>query len=815
MNDQQDLTARFNLIPGDTSGIDAVDKFNQRIAGMRQRTDALKQGFEDIEKIKLENLKKEFQSVEAFTKGMEGAQKHLLSVRKRMEELKEEFRSGSKDADRFTKEMSELEQQARKLDSALDAAGEKRRLDIGTGNLVDPSRAGAGGGLRQFGRELRNLPSTQIPGLGIGTDAVGNITRVSGALVDASEKSKVAAAAANLLTPALGAQAAATTAAFAPIALLVAGIGTVVVALKVLTDATSSNAEKINAFAENQRNLNERIAEGLKTEEARKELDKLTEAQERNKDTLATLQAGYDSAMEQLGALGGVVKVFSGDEDALANQINLTNEEIKKQQNEINALSGALENGSLAANDAAAELEKLTEKEKELTQQRQTSIDKIQALNDQERDLNAKFNQQQITQMVDRARQMGRVDEDYKIRDLRAEEDHTRQLLKLNKDFHSQITKINVDSQERAEDAVAALAKQEEASAEKRSKAIEDLNEKVADAESKYRKQAEKDAIEFGRRRREIENNFQRETSEARLDFDVRAFKDAQDEQKRELADLRTDRKDAKNERLEELKEEREAANENHDERLKQIDEEITKAREQANERIAEINIQQEAQLESLRTTHQERLGEDAETRRVMRERELEDRQRTAERQREDYEILTLRQKNAHDQQIKNLNDLELKELAIYYERDAQLTALLEKTKELSNLIGGTSSGTGSTGSWDAPTTPVNQPSNNFPTLPSDPSVGGGGSPKLMNPLSLARRSPLANPAAFANRGGGGGGRNNVTLQVNVSGNAFGNVWTQDQADAMAADIAAKIDLKQIETIDVVGMAINNKSRVT
>ncbi len=284
--------------------------------------------------------------------GIARALNELSKVRREIDTLTNEFKTGAKDVDTYTKELATLEKQARKLDEALASAGENRR--IGTdGALVDPAQASAGAALRRLGREGRNLPSMQIPGAGIGTDAISNIVRLTGAFTDLTAKSKVAAIAANVLTPALGAQAAATAAAYAPIAILVGGIVAIGVAITAFTNETSKNADRINAFAENQRDLNKRIADGLTTEDAQAELDRLTEAQQRNRETLATLQGAYDESQRRAGILGGVTKVLSGDEEALANQIEETNKTIKDQQAEMDALSAALANGSLAANDAA------------------------------------------------------------------------------------------------------------------------------------------------------------------------------------------------------------------------------------------------------------------------------------------------------------------------------------------------------------------------------------------------------------------------------------------------------------------------------
>lgn len=296
--------------------------------------------------------------------GVAKALNELGKIRRGIDTLTNEFKSGAKDVDTYTKELAALEKQARKLDDALTGVGEKRRLDAG-GQLVDP--ANAGGTLKKYGRGLRNLPSMPIPGTNLGTDAIGNLTRLAGAFTEITSTSKTAAVAANVLTPALGAQAAATVAAYVPIALLLGGLVAIGVAVKALADSTSQNADRINAFAENQRDLNKRIADGLTTEDAQAELDNLTEAQQRNRETLATLQAAYDESQRQLGVLGGVARVVSGDEEALANQIEETNKTIKDQQAEMDALSTALANGELAANDAA-------EAEQRLAQERSAAV---------------------------------------------------------------------------------------------------------------------------------------------------------------------------------------------------------------------------------------------------------------------------------------------------------------------------------------------------------------------------------------------------------------------------------------------------------
>jgi hypothetical protein len=185
----------------------------------------------------------------------------VAEVRKKIAELKTEFKAGGKDVDAFTKELATLEKQAKTLDKALDEVGEARRINADTGQLG--AQGGAGSGLRKAGRELRNLPSVQIPGAGIGTDAIGNLTRLTGTVIDLSEKSKLATAATELLTPALGAQTAATIGAATPLLALVGVFAVVGAAIKFFADNASQQADRINAFGENQRQLSERIEVSL------------------------------------------------------------------------------------------------------------------------------------------------------------------------------------------------------------------------------------------------------------------------------------------------------------------------------------------------------------------------------------------------------------------------------------------------------------------------------------------------------------------------------------------------------------------------
>lgn len=85
----------------------------------------------------------------------------------------------------FKKMVSEIDKataETNQLAVAFDKA-EKEAKDLSNvAPGVAPAAAPGKANLTQIGVQLRNLPSQQIPGLGIGTDAIGNIFRTLGAL---------------------------------------------------------------------------------------------------------------------------------------------------------------------------------------------------------------------------------------------------------------------------------------------------------------------------------------------------------------------------------------------------------------------------------------------------------------------------------------------------------------------------------------------------------------------------------------------------------------------------------------------------------
>lgn len=227
----------------------------------------------------------------------------------------------------------------------------------------NPSGGGGQGGnlLQRLGAQGRNLPAVQIPGAGISTDAISNLTRLTGALGEAAGVTKLMASATALLTPILGASAASVAGVLAvagPLVIIIGGLG---LALKALGDQAAAESKAINAIVDAQRDVAQQIAEGLGSEEAKKQLDELNAKRKAEADLLAKNQQIYNENIENQGALTDVLKATSGAEQALSDQIQKSKDLIEGYDTSTQALTQALDDGTLAANDAAEAEKKLAE----------------------------------------------------------------------------------------------------------------------------------------------------------------------------------------------------------------------------------------------------------------------------------------------------------------------------------------------------------------------------------------------------------------------------------------------------------------------
>lgn len=202
---------------------------------------------------------------------------------------------------------------------------------------------GGGGGLSRIGSKIRSLPSTQIPGLGIGTDAIGNLLRVVGAISPAA-------------LPAIAALAALGAA----VAVVAKNVPDVTAGIRQITELDKAYYEarikgtkdSINSIIE-QKQLEQKIAQA-------------------RVDDLQFVAQGFDEIKQKSGdALGGVLIGIT----EVAGALNAGNfkdvrdariaydqaqEELKKANKELGLYNGLIDDQTVALNTAIEAQKKAT-----------------------------------------------------------------------------------------------------------------------------------------------------------------------------------------------------------------------------------------------------------------------------------------------------------------------------------------------------------------------------------------------------------------------------------------------------------------------
>lgn len=287
--------------------------------------------------------------------------------------------------------------------------------------------------LTRFGSNLRNLPSQQIPGLGIGTDAVGNFARLGGAALDAAKAAGVLSAAqsaqavisatlsgvSSAVTGALtgqtsataalaaagtavtGGMAAAASAALAaaagvasfvlslgPIALVGAIVavalgGIALAAAKLASDAQKANADLADAYKA-RRAIQDFVRGGATSEEAKARLAETQQLLEDEQRNLAEAKASYAEAFNAaansipiLGDLLARIADLFGAFGATKDEIKTAEEASKDAGEEIRFLNAALEQGKFAAADRKEAEEKAAEEAEKAAREAEAHAEKL------------------------------------------------------------------------------------------------------------------------------------------------------------------------------------------------------------------------------------------------------------------------------------------------------------------------------------------------------------------------------------------------------------------------------------------------------
>ena len=255
--------------------------------------------------------------------------------------------------------------------------------------------ASLGSRITRAGQELRALPSTRLPGIGIGTDAIANILRVGGAITDkllpataaqtAAANAQAAATAAvtgasSQATPSLLASAAAFAAVAIPLVAITAVVIAVGAAVKGAVDEIQNNLARLEKELDARRSALEAAGSGTTTEEARKKIDEYNRTIETQNKLLDENKGLQGQSFEQLQAAKNQSFGFLGDLAArvtvafnasavtkYGDQITESNEKLADAEAGAKEWQKALDEGAFAANDAAEAEARLAEERTKAT----------------------------------------------------------------------------------------------------------------------------------------------------------------------------------------------------------------------------------------------------------------------------------------------------------------------------------------------------------------------------------------------------------------------------------------------------------------
>lgn len=338
---------------------------------------------------------------------------------------------------------NQLEEQALQEASALKEVA-KAATDANAarkgGDAPDAPGGGGGGGdgrnfLTKFGSTLRNLPSQQIPGLNIGTDAIGNFARLGGAALDAAKAAGILSAAQKGLTAVTGGLSAITTtaraivagqttvtavastamttltgtlAAAGPAALSAAGgvvafittlsplavlgavvgaglVAAVATAARLAAESQQANADLADAY-EARRAIQEFVRGGATSEEAKARLAQTQQMLEDEQKNLAGAKAAYAESFNTIangipiiGDLVARIADLFGAFGAVKDEIKTAEENSKSAAEETRFLNAALEQGKFAAADKKKADEEAAEAAEKAAREAEAHAEKLSA----------------------------------------------------------------------------------------------------------------------------------------------------------------------------------------------------------------------------------------------------------------------------------------------------------------------------------------------------------------------------------------------------------------------------------------------------
>jgi hypothetical protein len=571
-------------------------------------------------------------------------------------------------------------------------------------------------------------------------------------------------------------------------------------------DAIKTSAAAITNAVTQQVQVSQLIAAGetdavqARLKAAKDEMDLQGEVIRASADKKAALEAEFDALLENTRA-GKISEqeyvsrgaVLQREIDANAKVIEDATPLYQDATAKFDSLSIAVNTSGFEAAEAANQIDELTEKQRSYRDSVDAALQSVEQYTAQIDELNNSFATSNTRTAVTNILQSVFDATEASITAAEKAEDALTAQGEREDAYYKRINEIQQQSNQKAVDTATAITELQDQARDDEVKAVDTFNKRIAQIEADAR-----------RKRAEAEQGM----SDARLNFDVLAFKKASEAF--DKADIKEDKGKRRAQR--------------------EFDDEKTERDKALAERIAALNTELEVFQANTKTRldTEQAAFEESERKLIEREEQLEQRAEDRAERRDAFEeqLGNLRQQWAADDHDKRIDQLKVQRTAAEGNYQAELKNLdqvtgaihkqKEATDEMVTSVGDFLNIVGTT--LDTLKDPFKPLPSEVGTAPAPISRDSGGTGIAGQPYLIGKGAqpelfiPQTNGAFYPNAGGRGG---SPSVTVIVTGNNVGGAVSQSELEAFGLGVYKYVDLSQIETIDVVGMAINNKSRVT
>ncbi len=493
------------------------------------------------------------------------------------------------------KEQAAAAKAAKQSGSLADSEKRARsEIEQTTQAIERRNKAASSGGsaLSAIGQQVRALPSLQIPGTSLSTDAIGSIARALGSL--SSPEGGLPSLAQTLDLVKKKVPEVVNAIGVGPLA-LVGGLGALSLALQLLQSRATAATEEIQREIDVAKAFNEQRTSGT--------LDSITGDIQTDQERLAKLGADLETARQAYAlTIQEVLKnppakiTVGAIQDALNldTPLHRTKLALDAAQKAYDSASAAIELETGLLNDEGVIRNSISELQDKYNKQLDASAPKLAQLNAQQQQLIDSFEEQTRQRQQDAALQRRFQTEDRQLADEKSAQQHQATLADIYKTGQERIAGIVADGN-------ASLVDLQSKLADTLGKIAGDAQQSIADETDKFRN----DELENGRKFRKAEDRVNaqylkeriRRTQDnaqalfdAELQNDTAAFIQAKQRARTEEQRAQQDFEDAKQQRLQDFNDERQQRQQAKNERIADIQAEAAEKARTAQEEFAKEN---------------------------------------------------------------------------------------------------------------------------------------------------------------------------------------------------------------------------------